>query len=60
MTDPPKTDSTARNHAVAAAFNTEVHRLVALSCEAFHDLDPRTLVPLVAVITVTSREMPCS
>jgi hypothetical protein len=60
MTEHSRTDSTAKNHAAVAIFRAEVDRMADLDHEAFHDLDPRTLPLLEAVIPVISREMPCS
>jgi hypothetical protein len=60
MTEHPRTDPTAKNHAAVATFRAEVDRMAALDHEAFHDLNPRTLPLLEAVISVASREMPCS
>jgi hypothetical protein len=57
MTDRCKTGLTGNNDAALAAFHAEVDRLMSLTKDAFADLDPDVLTPIVATIRATPSEV---
>jgi hypothetical protein len=55
MTDRRRTGISSHREPTLTAFHAEVTRLMSLSWDAFADLDPDALVPLVATIRAIPR-----
>lgn len=60
MTDRRRTVPPADTDPTLAAFHAEVVRLMSLSQEAFGDLDPDALAPIVAAIRATPSDVTAS
>jgi hypothetical protein len=60
MADRRRTGISSHREPTLTAFHAEVTRLMSLSWDAFADLDPDALVPLVATIRAIPREVPAS